>query len=75
MISEKILLPCGVEVKNRFLKSAMTEGLADANAEANIKHQALYTRRARGVLGISVTGNVQVEFEGMFTRFKDRSKN
>ena len=21
------------------------------------------------------TGNVQVEFEGMFTRFKDRSKN
>ena len=34
MISEKILLPCGVEVKNRFLKSAMTEGLADANAEA-----------------------------------------
>ena len=35
MISEKILLPCGVEVKNRFLKSAMTEGLADANAEAN----------------------------------------
>ena len=61
MISEKILLPCGVEVKNRFLKSAMTEGLADANAEANIKHQALYTRWARGGVGISVTGNVQVD--------------
>ena len=35
MISEKILLPCGVEVKNRFLKSAMTEGLAKSDATAN----------------------------------------
>ena len=60
MISEKILLPCGVEVKNRFLKSAMTEGLADANAEANIKHQALcLDGQEEG--GISVTGNVQVD--------------
>ena len=75
MISEKILLPCGVEVKNRFLKSAMTEGLADANAEANIKHQALYTRWARGGVGISVTGNIQVEFEGMYTKFKDLRKS
>ena len=27
-ISEKLELPCGAVVKNRFLKSAMTEGLA-----------------------------------------------
>ena len=28
-------LMCGVEIKNRFLKSAMTEGLANSDAIAN----------------------------------------
>ena len=61
MINEKLELPCGVEVKNRFLKSAMTEGLAGSDAVANKKHNNLYKKWANGGVGISVTGNVQVD--------------
>ena len=38
MINEKLTLPCGAEIKNRFLKSAMTEGLAKSDATANKRH-------------------------------------
>ena len=60
-INEKLELPCGVEIKNRFLKSAMTEGLAKSDAVANKKHANLYDRWAKGGTGISITGNVQVD--------------
>ena len=60
-INEKLELPCGVEIKNRFLKSAMTEGLANSDAVANKKHSNLYDRWAKGGIGISITGNVQVD--------------
>ena len=63
MINEKLILPCGVEVKNRFLKSAMTEGLAESDAIANKSHNKLYERWARSGLGISVTGNVSVKLD------------
>ena len=61
MIEQKIVLPCGAIVKNRFLKSAMTEGLANSNAIANKRHNNLYERWAKGGIGVSVTGNVQVD--------------
>jgi 2,4-dienoyl-CoA reductase-like NADH-dependent reductase (Old Yellow Enzyme family) len=60
-ISEKLELPCGAVIKNRFLKSAMTEGLASENACANQSHVNLYDRWAKGGSGILVTGNVQVD--------------
>ena len=60
-ISEKLELPCGTVVKNRFLKSAMTEGLASENACANQGHVNLYDKWAKGGSGILVTGNVQVD--------------
>ncbi len=60
-ISEKLYLPCGAVIKNRFLKSAMTEGLASVDASANERHSNLYDAWARGGSGISVTGNVQVD--------------
>ena len=60
-ISEKLELPCGAVIKNRFLKSAMTEGLASENACANQGHVNLYDRWAKGGSGILVTGNVQVD--------------
>ena len=60
-ISEKLELPCGVVIKNRFLKSAMTEGLASESASANDKHVNLYDRWAKGGSGILVTGNVFVD--------------
>ncbi len=47
-ISDNLLLPCGVEIKNRFLKSAMTEGIANVDAAANSRHVNLYDRWAKG---------------------------
>ena len=34
-IDNTLQLPCGVEIKNRFLKSAMTEGIANSDALSN----------------------------------------
>ena len=42
MIDSNLFLPCGIEIKNRFLKSAMTEGIAQSDGMANKKHNKLY---------------------------------
>ena len=60
-INKILQLPCGVEVKNRFLKSAMTEGIANSDALSNNRHVKLYERWAKGGTGISITGNVQID--------------
>ena len=46
-IDKTLQLPCGVEIKNRFLKSAMTEGIANIDASANNRHVKLYERWSR----------------------------
>ena len=54
-------LPCGVTVPNRLCKAAMTEGLADAHLRATERHARVYKRWADGGVGLSLTGNVQVD--------------
>ncbi len=56
-----LTLPCGVTVVNRFLKSAMSEGLAEKDHAPNGLHQRLYQTFAEGGAGIVVTGNVMVD--------------
>lgn len=60
-IESVLKLPCGVEVKNRMCKAAMTEGLADAQNRATEKHVTLYSRWAEGGSGILLTGNIQID--------------
>lgn len=60
-IEQELTLPCGVTIKNRLCKAAMTEGLADEANRATEKHQRLYGRWADGGAGILLTGNVQVD--------------
>ena len=60
-ISDKLVLPCGVQIKNRICKGAMTEGLADEQNRATFKHVNLYDRWSSGGAGILLTGNVQVD--------------
>lgn len=60
-ISSRLKLPCGVTVKNRFCKAAMTEGLASPDNMATEKHVRLYDSWAQGGSGILLTGNVQVD--------------
>ena len=54
-------LPCGVTLPNRLLKSAMTEGLADAEDRPTAAHLTLYRRWSEGGTGTLVTGNVMVD--------------
>ncbi len=63
-------LPCGVELPNRLLKSAMTEGLADPHDRATRRHETLYRRWAEGGTGTLVTGNVMID-----RRFLERPGN
>ena len=60
-ISERYRLPCGVSLKNRLAKAAMTEQLADRDLLPNESHIRLYRRWAQGGVGLIITGNVQVD--------------
>ena len=60
-IESVLKLPCGVDVKNRICKAAMTEGLADEQNRATDKHVTLYSRWAEGGSGILLTGNIQID--------------
>ena len=60
-ITDKLDLPCGVQIKNRICKGAMTEGLADEQNRATSKHVNLYNRWSDGGAGILLSGNVQVD--------------
>ncbi len=46
---------------NRLAKSAMTEGLADPLNRATAGHAILYRRWAEGGVGLSITGNIQID--------------
>ena len=51
----------GLAFKNRIAKAAMTEGLAGADGLPNEDHVRLYRRWAAGDIGLSITGNVQID--------------
>lgn len=60
-IGSNFTLPCGVTLKNRLCKAAMTEGIADSNNFATQRHINLYEKWASGGAGILLSGNVQVD--------------
>src|SRR4051812_49342276 len=54
-------LRCGLTLANRFVKSAMAEGLATAHMLPTGRHERLYRRWAMGGAGLLVTGNVMID--------------
>lgn len=60
-IADPITLPCGVRLKNRLVKAAMTEGLADERNRATPRLETIYRRWAAGGAGLLLTGNVQID--------------
>ncbi len=54
-------LPCGVILKNRLVKSAMTERVSNNKLEPNEKHHRLYKQWAATGAGLLITGNVIVD--------------
>ncbi len=69
-LAQPLTLPCGQVIPNRILKSAMTEGLAGPDGNANERHCQLYRTWSEGGTGLLVTGNVMVDH-----RFLERPGN
>lgn len=60
-LEQYIDLPCGVKIKNRICKAAMTERIADKRNFANQAHHTLYKKWNDGNCGLLLTGNIQVD--------------
>ena len=56
---EPLELPCGVVLKNRVAKSAMSDSLGDGRGDPTDRQIRLYERWASGGLGLSIVGEVQ----------------
>ncbi len=54
-----LTLPCGVTVKNRIAKSAMSDSLGDGTGHPTPEQYRLYKRWAGGGLAVSIIGEVQ----------------
>lgn len=61
IIEQTFTLPNKTVIKNRLLKSAMSEGLGDRNGAPKPELSTLYGIWAEGGIGISVTGNVMID--------------
>ena len=60
-IESALNLPCGIQIKNRLCKSAMTERIADSNNFVSEKHLNLYDKWSEGGCGLLISGNVMVD--------------
>ncbi len=61
MIEQTLTLPCGVVLKNRLCKAAMTEGLAGADGVPGTALNRLYSLWSEGGAGLLLSGNVQID--------------
>jgi 2,4-dienoyl-CoA reductase-like NADH-dependent reductase (Old Yellow Enzyme family) len=61
LFDRPLQLPCGAVLKNRWVKSAMSDSLADGEGNATNAQARLYEKWAQGGLGLSIIGEVQVD--------------
>ncbi|MEM1428966.1 MAG: oxidoreductase [Pseudomonadota bacterium] len=54
-----LILPCGVRLKNRLIKAAMSDSLGDGAGNATRPQARLYERWAEGGAALSLIGEVQ----------------
>lgn len=59
-----ITLPNGTTIKNRFFKSAMSEGMGTRDFQPKKNIATLYKRWAEGRTGLIITGNIMVDPKG-----------
>lgn len=60
-VFEPLELPNGKTLKNRLVKAAMEEGMADVQQRPSPELCGLYQRWAEGGVGVIITGNVMVD--------------
>lgn len=61
LLDRPLELPCGAVIKNRLMKSAMSDSLADGEGNPTEAQSRLYERWAEGGIGLSIVGEVQVD--------------
>ena len=59
VLFESLSLPCGVVLKNRIAKSAMSDSLGDGTGHPTLEQNRLYQRWAKGGSALSIIGEVQ----------------
>jgi 2,4-dienoyl-CoA reductase-like NADH-dependent reductase (Old Yellow Enzyme family) len=59
VLFDALQLPCGVVLKNRIAKSAMSDSLGDGTGHPTSDQNRLYQRWANGGLSLSIVGEVQ----------------
>src|SRR5262245_21169147 len=57
---EPLQLPCGLTLKNRIAKSAMSDCLGDGTGHPTAEQLRLYQRWAAGGMAVSIIGEVQL---------------
>lgn len=60
LLGQPLALPCGVRLKNRLVKSAMSDSLGDGAGNPTEVQMRLYERWAEGGAALSLIGEVQV---------------
>lgn len=60
-LAEELTLPCGLVLRNRLVKAAMSEQLADRHGRPTTILEELYRRWARGGAALLITGNAMVD--------------
>ncbi len=65
ILSTPFKLPCGVEIPNRIVKSAMSENMAASKGRPSEKLIHLYERWGRGGAGVLVSGNVMMDHKAV----------
>ncbi len=61
VLAEPVKLKNGTTIKNRFLKSAMSEVLGSPANRPTNRHVRLYSAWAQGGVGLAITGNVMID--------------
>lgn len=59
VLFQRVALPCGVVLKNRIAKSAMSDSLGDGTGHPTAVQNRLYQRWAEGGIAASIIGEVQ----------------
>lgn len=61
VLADPLELPCGVVLRNRLVKAAMSDSLGDGAGDPSSAQVELYRRWAKGGAALSVVGEVQVD--------------
>ena len=64
-VFEPIVLPSGLSLRNRLIKAAMEENMANEEQQPGSDIFNLYTAWAKGEMGAIITGNVIVDPQAM----------